>query len=90
MSVYISEDEYDSIEDYLQQSHMDRDGVWGTTAELLVFAHLAGVNIASYNNEDGSYHILSPGVIEPDDARPSIYLVYSGWNHFSVTLTGLK
>ena len=66
---------------------MERDGVWETTAELLLFAHLAGVNIASYNNEDRSYRIL---VIEPDrfaqdDARSAIYLLYSGWNNYSVT-----
>ena len=71
---------------------MDREGVWGTTTELLAFCHMASVNIASYNTDDGSYHVLGPGVIEPDtfpqdDSRPTIYIVFTGGNHFNVTLS---
>ena len=88
--VFMLED--DSIEEYLQRTNMAQDGVWGSTTEMLVFAHLAGVNIASYNANDGSYHMLAPGVIEPDrfpqdDSRPTIYLLFSDGNHFNVTVS---
>ena len=84
--------EYSTLEEYIQHTHMDREGVWGTTTELLAFCHMASVNIASYNTDEGSYHVLGPGVIEPDrfpqdDSRPTIYIVFTGGNHFNVTLS---
>ena len=33
--------------------------------EMLAFCNLASVNIASYNNEDGTYHYYGPAVIDP-------------------------
>ena len=82
----------DTIEEYVQRTHMGRNGVWGTSVEMLAFAHLAEVNIASYNNDDGSYHFFGPAVIDPegfqhDNSRPTIYVVFSGGNHFNVTLS---
>ena len=82
----------DTIEEYVQRTHMGRNGVWGTSVEMLAFAHLAEVNIASYNNDNGSYHFFGPAVIDPegfyhDNSRPTVYVVFSGSNHFNVTLS---
>ena len=59
--------------------------------EMLVLAHVLGVNIAFYNKVLRSYQIYSPGVIEPDafkedNSRPTIYVVFTG-NHFNVVLS---
>jgi hypothetical protein len=87
---YISVD--NTIGQYLERTHMERDGVWGTTVELVTFSHMAGVNVASYNTEDERHHVLSPGVIDSerfpeDNSRPTIYIQFTGGNHFNVTLS---
>ena len=38
-----------TLEDYITNSQMDQLGVLGTETEMLVLAHVLGVNIASYN-----------------------------------------
>ena len=89
---YLSTD--NTIEEYVQRTRMARNGVWGTNIEMLAFCNLAGVNIASYNNEDGTYHYYGPAVIDPevfdhDDSRPTIHLAYTGGDHFNVIVTQL-
>ena len=71
----------DTLEEYVQRMCMHRDGVWGTSVEILAFSHLTGLNIASYNSEDGTYHFFGPAVIDPkefmaDDSRPGVYLSF--------------
>ena len=56
--------------------------------EILVLAHLLGINIGSYNSVDMAYQVLSPGVIDFEAfqevySRPTIYIVFTG-NHFDV------
>ena len=82
----------DTIKEYIQCTDMERDRVWGTTTELLVFSHISGVNVDSYNSENGSYHVLSPGVIDPnhfpeDNSQPTINIVFTGGNHFNIILS---
>ena len=71
---------------------MDRAGRWGSTAEMLVLAHMVGVNVASFNSDDEHYHVLSPRVIDcekypQDDSRPTIYVAFTHGNHFNVVLS---
>ena len=65
--------------------------MWGQTQEMIAFAYTAGVNIASYNADDGSYQMLCPTTLGPhipvDYARPTIYLAFTGSNHFQVVLS---
>ena len=80
-----------TIQQYIERTQMDRNYVWGSQNELLAFAHMTGVNIASYNTIDRQYSYFKPGVIDinafPDDnSRPTIYLEYTG-NHFNVVLS---
>ena len=79
---------YTDIHDYLQTTGMKEDGVWGQTQEMVVFAYTAGVNIVSYNADDGSYQMYCPTILGPnipvDDAWPTIYLAFTGNNHFQV------
>ena len=67
-----------TIEHYIAHSCMDQRGIWCSTTEILVIAHLLGINIASYNSADMVYQVLSPGVIDfeafqEDYFRPTIY-----------------
>ena len=84
-------DTYANIDDYLQTTGMAEDGMWGHSQEMIVFAYTAGVNIASYNADDGSYQMLCPTILGPDipvdDARSTIYLAFTGSNHFQVVLS---
>ena len=80
-----------TIDQYIERTQMDCNYVWGTQNEILTFAHMAGVNIASYNTNDRHYEYFKPGVIDinvfPDDnSRPTIYIQYTG-NHFNVVLS---
>jgi hypothetical protein len=79
-----------TIQQYIAHSCMDQNGVWGTQNEMLVLAHMAEINIASFNTHERRYNFCFPGVIDynaypEDDTRPSIYLEYTG-NHFNVVL----
>ena len=53
-----------TIEEYIETSHMDQDGARGTTAEMLVLAHMLEANITSYNSDDKKYQVYSLGVID--------------------------
>ena len=69
---------------------MDRNGTWGGTVEFVVLAHLVGVNVASYNTTNNTYHLFGPAVIDydrfPQDfSRATLYIIYNG-NHFDVVL----
>ena len=80
-----------TIEEYIERSQMAQNYVWGSQNEMFVQAHMAGVNIASYNTTERQYHFQNPGVIDinayPDDnSRPSIYVQYTG-NHFNMVLS---
>ena len=58
-----------------KRSQMAHNYVWGSQKEMFVLAHMAGVNIGSYNTTERQYHFHNPGVIDinayPDDnSRP--------------------
>ena len=36
-----------TIDEYIKGSRVDRDGSWGTAAEVITLAHTSGVNIAT-------------------------------------------
>ena len=70
---------------------MDRNYTWGTHNEMIVLAHMAGINMASYNINDNYYHFIHPGLIDSnaypkDNTRPTIYFSYTG-DHFNLVLS---
>ena len=84
--------EFVTIDEYIEASRMDRDGSWGTTAEIITLAHMLGVNIVSYNSDDLQYQVVSPGILDfdaypEDNSRPSMYLMFVNGNHFNVMLS---
>ena len=81
-----------TIEEYIEASHMDQDGAWGTTAEMLVLAHILEANIASYNSDDKRYQVYSLGVIDyevygEDNSWPTPYDIFTDSNHLNVMLS---
>ena len=77
-----------TIDEYIEHSHMEQNGVWSTQSEMFVLAHMAEINISSFNKQEQRYNFLFPGVIDydmypEDDTRPSIYT----GNHFNVVLS---
>ena len=46
---YISEA---TLQQYITNSRMDRQGTWGTIVEMFVLAYMVGVNVYSYNLND--------------------------------------
>ena len=80
-----------TIDEYIEHSQMAHNYVWGSQNEMFVLAHMAGVNIASYNTIERQYHFQNPGVIDinahpNDNSWPCLYVQYTG-NHFNVVLS---
>ena len=78
-----------TLNDYLSVSRMHKQGTWGSTVEIVAFANLIQANSYSYNTEENYYHMFSPRVAEPlrfseDYTQSSLYLLYTGNNHFNV------
>ena len=58
---------------------MAHNYVWGSRNELYVLAHMAGVNIASYNTTERQYLFQNKGVIDinayrEDNSQPCIWI----------------
>ena len=53
-----------TIHEYIEHSQMAHNYVWGSQNEMFVLAHMAGVNIASYNTTERQYQFQNPGVID--------------------------
>ena len=75
------EHEFVTIDEYIEGSRMDRDGSWGTTAEVITLAHMLGVNIVSYNSDQLQYQLYNPGIIDfetygEDYSWPTMYIIY--------------
>ena len=79
------------IHDYLQTTGTEEDDVWGQTQEMIMFAYTAGVIIVFYKAHDGNYQMYCPTILGPDipvdDAWLTIYLAFTGSNHFQVVLS---
>ena len=41
-------DQDQSIDEYIERTRIDQRGVWGSSVEMAVLAHMLGANIASY------------------------------------------
>ena len=80
----------EGLEEYLVQSDMQCNGVWGTDVEVVIAAHLLDFNIAMFNVPAGDYVVHGPWLVnhaQPmDNTRPTMYILYTG-NHFNVILS---
>ena len=80
-----------TVQQYITNSRVDRQGAWGTWVEMMVLANMVGANVYSYRIQNDYYEIASPGYIDPaaypqDYGRQSMYILYTG-DHFNVVLS---
>ena len=83
-----------SIDEYIERTRIDQRGVWGSSVEMAVLAHMLGANIASYNAHIREYQLMSPGIIDPDTyqeeySRPTMYIEFANMDHFNVILSSI-
>ena len=41
----------DTIDDYIQRTHIDEKGIWGSRTEMYVLARMTGLNIFSLDTQ---------------------------------------
>ena len=80
-----------TVQQYIANSCVDRQGAWGTWVEMMVLANMVGANVYSYCIQNDYYEIYTPGYIDPavypqDYGRQSMYILYMG-DHFNVVLS---
>ena len=79
---------FTSIDQYFEETHMNRNYVWGSEIEMLTFAHLTNTDEFSYDTEYDRYTVYTPCDVdlslEKDLTTRSVYLKYSNCVHFEV------
>ena len=76
-----------SIAEYIQETHMDMDGAWGTDVETLTLAHLLQTNIYVFDTSLDHWLLFSPyhldHTLPVNSSAKSMYLVHFP-QHFEV------
>jgi len=82
-----------SIEEYVKKTKMDIDQTWGTTIELLCFAHLTKTCVFSYTTEKCNWDRFGPhnvdNTLPVNGTAQSVYLCHP-INHYSVVGSTVK
>ena len=80
---------YESAEDYISCTRMDRNGTWGTNVEMLALAHIVNAPVYCYDTT-ARHHIWAayfPNGVDrsiPRDVRQKSLYLYFTHNHFMV------
>ena len=81
--------DHSSVEEYIQQTAMDRDGTWGSAIEIATLSHMLHVPIYVYDvsHEISRYTAYFPSLIDRSLTNHircmSLYIHFTG-NHFNV------
>ena len=81
--------QFDSVEDYIHQTEMDRNGKWGTNVEMACLAHLISSPVYCYDASQ-RHHIWAayfPSDVDrsiPRDIRQKSLYIYFANDHFNV------
>ena len=77
----------DSIAEYIQDTHMNMNGAWGTDVEILTLAHLLQTNIYVFDTSYNWWQLFSPYHLDHslpvDSSAKSMYIVHFS-QHFEV------
>ena len=76
-----------SVQQYIDNSGMARNGTWGTDVEMLCFSHMFNFNVYVFNADSNTWAVFSPVNIER--RLPRIYNIMSAYlylrnSHFYV------
>ena len=80
---------YNSVDDYINDTRMDTDGAWGSSVEMFALAHLLSTRIISYSRESTMWQLHAPSHVDPSlriyetDSDCAMFLYHTG-NHFKV------
>ena len=84
---------YDSLDDYIASSHMERPNSegrygWGSETEMYAFAHMMKCNIYSYDPTAKLWMPVMPKVLDSalphDVCQMSMYIVWTNNDHFDI------
>ena len=82
-----------SIAEYVQDTHMDMDGAWGTEVETLTLAHLLQTNIYMFDTISDRWLLFSPyhldHTLPVDSSTKSMYIVHFP-EHFEVVSSVMR
>ena len=83
--------DYTSVQQYIQETRMDRLGAWGTDTEMFTLSHILETPIFTYNDSIVAEHDKWSRYALHDMERHqfesmSMYLYFSGGNHFQPIL----
>ena len=80
--------QYTSIQQYLQDTRMDINYVWGTDVEIMTFAHIANTKVLVYTASTDTWLMYKPGDVDRsldnDVTARSVYIRLTTWEHFEV------
>ena len=80
-----------NVDDYLRQTHMNRDRIWGTDKEVWALAHMLNTPVYAYKADQNSWFYQNPAIIDPDHlyhfiTDPAIYLVNAN-SHYTPVMS---
>ena len=80
-----------STHDYINQTGMHKNGIWGTDIEIFAFANLCQANVYVYDTENGLWNVFPPSIslIDFDVSTKSVYLLHPT-GHFDVVTSVRK
>ena len=78
-----------TVQEYIANSGVDRQGAWGGVAEIFVLASMVGANVYLYRMQNYFFEICTPTVvIHPDNyGAQSMYIILYTGDHFNVMLS---
>ena len=80
---------YNSVDEYINDTQMNRNGAWGGSVEMFALAHLLDVRVISYSRENATWQLHAPSHVDPSlgiyesDSDAAMFLYHTG-NHFKV------
>ena len=89
ISLFCHPHHYESVEEYVRQTRMDCDKVWGTNVEMACLAHILRAPVYCYDASQ-CYHIWAayfPNSVDrsiPRDVQHRSLYIYFANNHFEV------
>ena len=89
ISLFCHPHHYESVEEYVRQTRMDCDKVWGTNVEMACLAHILRAPVYCYDASQ-RYHIWAayfPNSVDrsiPRDVQHRSLYIYFANNHFEV------
>ena len=81
-----------SVEEYVRNTRMDRDGTWGNTEEVMALSHLLNTQVYSYVPNTNTWVRITPDSVDTSlytfNTDKAIY-IQNASQHFTVVMSTL-